>query len=92
MTWIDYMRKYESLSPLESHFQPAMKNYFLQNSVDGLKVFNDMRASESIEISQRRGPIQYEDYAPLIQKVSANYDRRRDTSRFDVPRKVYEME
>ena len=77
MNFIEDLRKFEDIAPKTDHWTPVMKKSMLRNSLDVIKVFSDLKATEFIEVAKGRGPIIYKDYIPLVQKVAVSYDRNR---------------
>jgi len=64
-----------------------MKKAMLQNALNGVKVFRDVKTSEQLEVAKGQGPIAYPAYAALIQQVAAVYDKTLEPTnrRSDVP-------
>ena len=52
-----------------------MKKVMLQNALNGLKIFRDVKTAEQLEIAKGQGPISYQAYTSLIQQVAASYDK-----------------
>ena len=48
----------------------------LQNTLGTVKVFQDLKNTESVEIAMGRSGVPYPEYVTLVQKVAANYDKR----------------
>ena len=86
LDWLDKLRIYEDLTPPSAHFPEIMKKAMLQNALNGLKVFRDVKTSEQLEVAKGQGPLTYQAYISLIQQVAASYDKslepqnRRNTS------------
>ena len=89
MEFLDDMRKYESIAPVSDHWTPGMKKIILENSLDGIKAFNDLKTTESIDIAKVRGKILYKDYVPLVQRVALSHDKNRVKKSSKVIRSVY---
>ena len=51
-----------------------MKKAMIQNAVNGLKVFRNVKTTEQLDVAKGQGPIPYQAYATLIQQVAASYD------------------
>jgi hypothetical protein len=77
LDWLDKLRLYEDLTPQNAHFPDIMKKSMLQNSVGTLKIFQDVKTSEQIDIAKGKGPIKYREYVSLIQQVAATHDNTR---------------
>jgi len=75
LDWLDKLRIYEDLTPTSAHFPDIMKKAMLQNALNGLKIFRDVKTAEQLEIAKGQGPISYQAYASLIQQVAAGYDK-----------------
>ncbi len=75
LDWLDKLRIYEDLTPTSPHFPDIMKKAKLQNALNGLKIFRDVKTSEQLEVAKGQGPISYQAYALLIQQVAASYDK-----------------
>ena len=89
MEFLVDMRKYESIDPVSDHWIPVMKKIMLENSLYGIKAFNDLKTTESIDIDKGRGKILYKDYVPLVQRVEVSYDKNRVNNNNKVIRPVY---
>jgi hypothetical protein len=79
LDWLDKVRVYEDLTPQNAHFPDIMKKSMLQNSVSPLKIFQDVKTSEQIDIAKGKGPIRYQEYVYLIQQVASAHDKTRST-------------
>lgn len=73
--WLDKMRKYEELTPRNSHFPETMKKAMLQNAVADFASFRNVKMTEQMEIAKGGGPIPYLQYIGLLQSVAAIHDR-----------------
>ena len=58
------------MSPPSSHFPDPMKKVMLQNALDRMKVFADVKTSEELDIAKGRKAINYHEYTNLIQTMS----------------------
>ena len=76
LEWLEKVRQYEEMTPTTAHFPPPMKKAMLQNAMNGMKVFADVKISEELDIAKGRKPIMYDEYATLIQRVATSYDER----------------
>ena len=47
----------------------------LQNALNNIKVFVDVKVSEQMDIAKGRGPIPYNQYMTLIQAVAGTYNK-----------------
>ena len=72
--WLDKLRQYEDLTPTGSHFPDSMKKSMLQNALNGIKAFRDVRTTEQMDIAKGLGAIPYENYVVLLQNVAARHD------------------
>ena len=73
--WLDKMRKYEELTPRDSHFPETMKKAMLQNAVSDFSIFRNVKLTEQFEVAKGNGPIPYLQYIGLLQSVASSYDR-----------------
>ena len=74
LEWLDKLRIYEDLTPMNAHFPDIMKKAMLQNALNGLKDFQDVKTAEQMEIAKGQGPMTYQAYVALVQQVAAAYD------------------
>ena len=72
--WLNNINKYEEMTPTTSHFPTAMKKAMLQNAINGIQVFADIKRSEELDIAKGRKAILYDDYTNLVQRVATNHD------------------
>ena len=49
----------------------------LQNALNDVKAFNDIKVSEQVDIAKGHGSILYNDYVSLVQNVASNFDAKR---------------
>jgi hypothetical protein len=75
LDWLDKIRIYEGMTPPTAHFPDIMKKAMLQNALNGLKVFRDVKTTEQLEVAKGNGPLSYQAYVSLIQQVAAGYDK-----------------
>ena len=75
--WLDLVRQFEDLTPVNEHFPTSVKKSLLQNAMSPSKAFRDVKSSEDLEIAKGRGPLAYDHYVSLLQKVAANLDKQR---------------
>jgi hypothetical protein len=73
--WLDKIRRYEDLTPKSAHFPDVMKKSMLQNALNDISAFSDVRTSEQMDIAKGNGPIVYKNYVTLIQNVAGTYDK-----------------
>ena len=73
--WLDKIRQYEDLTPTSAHFPDVMKKAMLQNALNDIKAFVDVKVSEQMDIAKGRGPIPYDQYVTLVQNVAGTYDK-----------------
>ena len=73
--WLDKIRQYEDLTPKSAHFPDVMRKAMLQNALNDVKAFVDVKVSEQMDIAKGRGPIPYDQYVTLIQNVAGTYDK-----------------
>jgi hypothetical protein len=78
LDWLDKLRIYEDLTPTSSCFPDTMKKAMLQNAIDGVKVFKDVKTAEQLDIAKGQGPLTYQAYAMLVQQVAASYDKTQE--------------
>ena len=57
--WLDQLRWYENLTPTSAHFPDLMKKAMLQNALNDVKAFNDIKVSEQVDIAKGHGSILY---------------------------------
>jgi hypothetical protein len=50
--WMDKLRMYEALTPTSTHFIDLMKKTMLQNALNGIKIFQDVKTSKQMEVSK----------------------------------------
>lgn len=74
--WMEKLKQYEALTSVSEHFPDMMKKNLLQNSINGIRAFRDLKSTDELDISKGQGAIGYHEYVGLIQKVSANVDSR----------------
>ena len=74
LEWLDKLRIYEDLTPMNAHFPDIMKKAMLQNALNGVKDFQDVKTAEQMEIAKGQGPMTYQAYIALVQQVAAAYD------------------
>ena len=77
--WQDKLREYEELTPLDHHFPHALKKKILENSLQNIKCFRDVRTSEGLEDAKGRVELGYMEYLALIQNVEALNDSREES-------------
>jgi hypothetical protein len=77
--WLDKIRKYEDLTPKTAHFPDVMKKAMLQNALNDIKAFSDVKTSEQMDIAKGNGSIPYDKYVTLIQNVAGTYDKTNAT-------------
>jgi hypothetical protein len=53
-----------------------MKKAMLQNAINEMDIFADIKRSEELDIAKGRNPIGYHDYTNLVQRVATNYDEK----------------
>ena len=75
LDWFDKLRIYEDLTPSTAHFPDIMKKAMLQNALNGVKIFRDVKTTEQLDVAKGQGPLTYPAYASLIQQVAASYDK-----------------
>ena len=75
LDWLDKLRIYEGMTPSAAHFPDIMKKAMLQNALNGLKVFRDVKTTEQLEVAKGNGPLSYQAYVALTQQVAAGYDK-----------------
>ena len=73
--WLDRMRKFEELTPRNSHFPDTMKKAMLQNAISDFSVFRSVKLTEQVDVAKGNGPIPYLQYIGLLQSVASSYDR-----------------
>ena len=73
--WQEKLREYEELTPLDHHFPDALKKTMLENALQNIKCFRDVRTSEGLEAAKGRGELGYHEYLSLLQNVAALNDR-----------------
>ena len=78
--WLDHIRRYEGLLPVKSRFPNNMKKTILQNAVQEHETFKNVTQIEKYGIAQGQGPLDFDAYTSLIQKVAAQYDRPKYTA------------
>jgi hypothetical protein len=71
--WLDKIRQYEDLTPKSAHFPDVMRKAMLQNALNDVKAFVDVKVSEQMDIAKGRSPIPYDQY--VFQKVAGTYDK-----------------
>ena len=76
LEWLEDVRRYESITPTSSHFPDNMKKTMLQNAVNGIATFADIKNSEELDIAKGRRAIAYKDYMTLVQRISTSYDEK----------------
>lgn len=76
LDWLDKLRIYEDLTPMSAHFPDIMKKAMLQNALNGLKDFQDVKTAEQMEVAKGQGPMTYQAYVALVQQVAAAYDTK----------------
>ena len=79
--WLDKIKRYEDMTPLNSHFPDSMKKAMLQNAVSGIKEFQDVKTTDQMEVAKGNGPIHYPKYVTLLQNVAATYDKNHTPSK-----------
>jgi hypothetical protein len=52
-----------------------MRKAMLQNALNDIKAFVDVKVSEQMDIANGRGPIPYNQYVTLIQNVAGTYNK-----------------
>mgnify|MGYP003321550183 CR=1 FL=1 len=62
------------------HFPDPMKKAMLQNIVNDVDVFADIKRLEELDIAKGRKAVAYNDYTSLVQRVATNYDEKREAS------------
>ena len=67
--WLDYICHYEALVPTKSRFHRNMKKAMLQNALQGHDAFLNATQIESYSIAQGNGPLDFEAYVGLVQKL-----------------------
>lgn len=95
LDWLDKLRIYEDLTPMNAHFPDIMKKAMLQNALNGLKDFQDVKTSEQMEVAKGQGPMTYQAYVALVQQVAAAYDIKMGSQSrpsTDAPRRVNVVE
>ena len=55
--WLDDVRKYEEMTPTSVHFPDPMKKAMLQNIVNDVDVFADIKRLEELDIAKGRKAI-----------------------------------
>ena len=75
VNWLDLLWQYEDLTPTTAHFPDIMKKAMLQNALNGIKTFKEVKNSEQLEVAKGRGGFAFQDYITLVQKVVANHDK-----------------
>jgi len=68
---LDYIRRYEALVPTKSRFPSNMKKAMLQNALQGHDAFHNATQIERYSIAQGNGPLDFDAYVELVQKVAA---------------------
>jgi len=79
--FLEVMRQYEDLKPLNEHFKPQVKKTFLQNQVSGVKFFEDIKRTEELEIARGNDPFTYEVYLSLMQRHALLLDKKLSASK-----------
>jgi len=89
LDWLDDVRRYEEMTPIRSHFPEPMKKAMLQNAINEIKTFADIKTSEEFDIAKGNKPFPYKEYSTLIQRVATNFDEKLiQTQRSRYPRSV----
>ena len=83
--WLRDIRIYESLTQTASHFPDAMKKAMLQNALNNVKIFRNVKDNELLEIAKGRGSLNYEQYVDVVQGVASSYDMRANKARLRQP-------
>ena len=73
--WLDNLRKYESLTPLQSRFPDSMKKALLTSAVEPLKEFRDVSTHESIARAKGSPLMNFDAYVAVLQRVATKYDK-----------------
>jgi hypothetical protein len=73
--WLDKICQYEDLTPKSAHFPDVMKKAILQNALNDIKVFINVKISEQMDIAKGCGPIPYDQYVMLVQNVASTFDK-----------------
>ena len=79
--WLDKVKRYEDMTPINSHFSDGMKKAMLQNAMSGIKEFQDVKTADQMEVAKGNGPIDYTNYVTLLQNVAATYDKAHTPSK-----------
>jgi len=74
--WLEKLRKYEDLKPMESHFPDSMKKTLLENSLSASKTFKDITHSEVLSMAQGGTAIEYHNYLDIVQKMAESLDHK----------------
>ena len=75
LDWLDKIRLYEDLTMPSAHFPDVMKKAMLQNALNGLKIFRDVKTTEMLDVAKGKNHLSYTAYVSLIQQVAASYDK-----------------
>ena len=73
--WLDYVRRYKVLVPTNLYFPDSMKKSMLHNAVQEHPGFKHVHTMEQLHVAQGTGPLGYEAYVLLLQRVAAQHDR-----------------
>jgi len=76
LDWLEKLYLYEEMTPITARFPEVMKKALLQNALNKVKTFRDLKNQESLEIVKGHGAIPYKDYIELVQKVATSYDSK----------------
>ena len=60
--WLEKLRKYEDLTPMESNFSDSTKKTLLENSLGSYKTFKYITHSEVLSMAQGGVEIEYHNY------------------------------
>jgi hypothetical protein len=84
LEWLRNLSEYEKITDVTAHFPSVMKKAMLQNALNGLFVFRNVKTSEELDIAKGRGSLNFDEYTTVVQRVAEAYDKRLSVS---VPRR-----
>ena len=81
INWMNKLRRYEDMTPLIAHFPEAMKKSMLRNAINHIKIYNDIKVSEEIDVAKGNASMNYQEYLQVVQRVASGIDERNSKRR-----------
>ena len=80
--WLNKLRLYEDIAPIEDHFTDSVKKTMLENTVIGVPILKSIKAQADHNKAHGRGLLSYDNYLILLLSVAAVHDAENSFEHF----------